>query len=114
MHNSKGEIIFDSDKLGKPLDFLPSCLDPDTTTRKFERVVLEKVDPQLLNDRPTCLTHLAESRPFDLDFYPTEKIMTKLVMRSAQIQEYKTELWEGFHPVERADGNVSWKPDVLI
>lgn len=72
LHNSKGEIIYDSDKLGKHVDFLPSCLDPDTKTKKFERIRLDQIDPQLLDDKPACICKLAKIRPFDLDFYPTQ------------------------------------------
>jgi hypothetical protein len=40
--------------------------------------------------------------------------MEQLVMRSLQIKNIESELWEGFYPVERKDGTVVYKPVELI
>ena len=38
----------------------------------------------------------ANNIPVNIDFYPSEDILRKLIMRSAQIKLVEKELWPGF------------------
>ena len=75
--NSKGEV--NQGVLGTPVDFLPNCLDPETNERKFEKFVPVK---NIIDEENFCLFKIADNMPIEFNFYPTEEIMQKLVMRS--------------------------------
>ena len=110
LRKNKSYILsnFKGENLGNHVDFLPSCLDPDTKSHVFERIVIGK-------DEPIGTIHdLQKNMPVLLNFYPSDQIITKLVLRSLQIKDPEKELWEGFHPVKRADGSSVMKPNDLI
>lgn len=77
--NFKGEVNHNPDSLGTFLTFLPNCLDPETDVRKLEKFV---VGQNILDEDDLCLCKISENMPIEFNFYPTEQIMKKLVMRS--------------------------------
>jgi hypothetical protein len=75
--NFKGEIT--QGVLGTTVEYLPNCLDPDTKERKFEKFIPEKDNQESEN---LSLSKIADNMPIEFNFYPTDEIMQKLVMRS--------------------------------
>ena len=106
--NCHGDIKYCSSSLGKHVEMLPSCLDPDMEEKKFKKFI----------ETPMCshitLNQLAECYPAELDFYPSEAVMDKLVRLSMQIKCPEVELWFGYYKLNRQDGTYTYKPIELI
>ena len=56
---------------------------------------------------------LAVNWPVYYHFYPSPETLRRLILRMAQVRDEPTELWQGFHPVERDEGRVTYHPDRL-
>ena len=104
--NFKGEVNFSP--VGQLITTVPSCLDPCVKVKTFEKIV-----PTQIFDY-SCLYELADNHPIEIDFYPSEQTLEKLVMLSQKIQDTEQDLWKGYYQVARQDGTVSYKPIELI
>jgi hypothetical protein len=87
--NFKGEVNYGP--VGQLINVVPSCLDPSVKVKKFEKVKETEMS------ECKCLCELADNHPIELDFYPSEKIIEKLVMLSMKIQDAEQDLWEGYY-----------------
>ena len=104
--NFRGEINFSP--VGRLINLVPSCLDPSVKAKTFERIV-----PSQIFDTE-CLCELANHYPIEMDFYPSDETLEKLVMLSLKIKDAQQDLWEGFYQVIRQDGTNTYKPIKLI
>ena len=52
----------------------------------------------MLNGKPISLNDMVENIPVIIDFYPSDAVLHKLMMRSIQLTEenWADELWQGF------------------
>ena len=57
---------------------------------------------------------LAVNWPVYYCFYPSLETLRKLSLRMVQIKNEETELWQGFHPVDREGGRVTYHPDEML
>ena len=87
--NFKGEVNFSP--VGSLIKALPSCLNPSAKVKRGEKILATPISDY------KCLCELADNYPIELDFYPSDEILEKLVMLSLQISDPEKELWEGFY-----------------
>ena len=104
--NFKGEINFSP--VGHLINSVPSCLDPSVKCKTFERIVASQIA------ETDCLCELTNHYPIEMDFYPSDEVLEKLVMLSLKIKDAEQDLWEGFYQVTRQDGTSIYKPIELI
>ena len=76
---------------------------------------LEEVDEMFqLNECEMTADQLAGNWPVYYHFYPSQETLRKLILRMVQIKNEETDLWQGFHPVERDNGRVTYHPDEML
>lgn len=105
-------LVAEPERLGRPVDLLIPCLDPDLPESKrkanadlaCERYV-EGGDPifelDLSDPEQATPGFLGEHYPDQLAFYPSEEVQKKLIMRMVQCgKKWERDLWQGFRPVE--------------
>lgn len=68
-----------------------------------------KIDEHAMN-----VGELAEGWPVYYNFYPSPDTFRRLCLRMVQIKNEDAELWQGFHPLERESGKITYHPDELI
>ena len=110
-------LVLDPDQLGEKVTHLIPCLDPSLKKRsnrqKIQRFMPTPVIAQLNADKRPTIDFLASTFPITYQFYPSDAIMKKLILRMVQLKDIN-DLWHGFHPVVRANGEISYHPDELV
>lgn len=78
------------------------CLDPDAN-HKDPKLLQQRyiVDSsKLYQSRDIDSIDIANKIPVNIDFYPSDETIRKLIMRAAQIKTVEKDLWPGFSVVE--------------
>jgi hypothetical protein len=104
LYNSKGEVSQDPSTLGRLVEKLPPCLNPDLPVEKrnlnalSERYIIGLNELSLLDSNKEMEPNdLYENYPIEVDFYPSDAVLQQLVMKSIQLSdEWEDELWIGF------------------
>lgn len=93
--------------MGKHIDFLPACLNPDASEaerKSNQRYVTNQLEMELLKSDEITLDTIANNYPFIVHFYPTEDTLAKLIKRSTQITDIEEDLWGGYQEITHNDG----------
>ena len=125
LFTKKGEVNLDPETLGRQIDVLPPCLDPDLPAESrnhnalSERYITGLNELSLLDGyTPLEMNDLFENYPVQVDFYPSERVLHQLLMKSIQISEnWEEELWIGFKKIKAGGcckGKVYFAPKKML
>ena len=102
---------FNAEKLGKHMECMPPCLNPDSKKEDREKITKQYfIDdtPQELKEEKLTNSNIADFYPVMVDFYPTPETVQKLIKRSMQIKDPDLDLWLGFTKIIHEDGCHAW------
>ena len=108
---------FNAERLGKHVEFLPPCLDPDAKKEDRERIPKQYFyndTPQEIQGGKLTNSNIADFYPIMVDFYPTPETVQKLIKRAMQIKDPDADLWLGFNKIIHEDGCHAWIHDRLF
>ena len=97
------------------MERVPPCLDPELS--KDQRLNRELIGQRYFEATKKIGINtydLAHTLPLQVQFFPSDEVVRKLVNRSLQIENIYSDLWEGFRPLFKKDGTESWVPKKLL
>ena len=119
-----GLLVLEAEKLGRPVESLIPCLDPDFPAKQKTRQVLAKrydenqgVTQLGAGSSNSSSADLAANFPVDYQFFPSDAVLTKLVTkctRIAEISHIKSELWAGFDTKQEYALPSGYRPKKLL
>ena len=111
----------DPEKLGDKVNCFCPALDPDLSEkdRQDPAIIKKRYDLldetiQMLTDESITADELARNYIIYYNFYPTQDLMKKLIMRMTQVKNIQIDLWQGFHPITRSSGVIEYAPNENI
>ena len=98
LRDPNGKINDDPEAMGAQVTQLIPCLDPDVNHKDTEEMKSRFLvdSSQFTGSGDMEPLDFANNMPVNIDFYPSDEILKKLIMRSAQIKLVEKELWPGF------------------
>ena len=110
-------LVLDPELLGEKVTHLIPCLDPSLKKRSnrqnMQRFIPTPEIAHLNAMSAPSIDHLAANFPICYKFFPTDAIMKKLILRMVQLKDLN-DIWHGFHPVVRSNGQIRYHPDELV